>query len=101
VPTKTKPKAKAKRPQTTVPRRHHLDRRVHQILATDNNGSDDEMLTTQQVAWWFSEQWLEIGRSHGYGPPFVMLGPKTIRYRRGACRKYLAERVYTHTAEYR
>jgi predicted DNA-binding transcriptional regulator AlpA len=105
VPTKIrKAKAKAKRPQPrpAAPRHHHLDRRAHQILAADN-GADDELLTTQQVAQWFgvSEQWLEIGRSRGYGPSFVMLAARTIRYRRSDCREYLAARVYSNTAEYR
>jgi hypothetical protein len=105
VPTKTKPKTTRPRPrpQPAVPRRHHLDRRAHQILAADNGGDGDELLTTPQVAQWFgtSEQWLEIGRTRGYGPSFVMLAARTIRYRRSDCRKYIAARVHASTAEYR
>jgi predicted DNA-binding transcriptional regulator AlpA len=101
--TKTKPKTKRPRPQPAVPRRHHLDGRAHQILAAGKEGDDDELLTTEQVAQWFgiSVQWLEIGRSRGYGPQFVMLAARTIRYRRSDCRKYIAARVRASTAEYR
>ena len=51
-------------------RTHHLDRRVKQIVALDTDNDDDDLLTTEQVAEWFgvSTQWLEIGRSNGWGP---------------------------------
>ena len=96
-------KTKTKRPQPPVPRHHHLDRRAHQILAADNGGADDEMLTTPQVAQWFgiSEQWLEIARTRGYGPQFTQYSARTIRYRRGHCREWLATRVCSSTADYR
>ena len=47
-----------------------------------------------------STQWLEIGRSKGYGPEFVRLGPKLIRYTRGNVRKYLKARSHASTSEY-
>src|SRR5262245_41108229 len=79
-----------KRRAAATSRRHHLDRRVGQLLAlaavpTTPAISDDEMLTTKKVAAWLgvSEQWLELGRKEGYGPPWVPYGPRCIRYRRG------------------
>ena len=67
------------------PRRtFHLDRRVASIIAAEVDGDDNDLLSTSQVAEWFgtSEQWLELGRCKGYGPPFIKLGPKRVRYRR-------------------
>jgi hypothetical protein len=82
------------------PRRFHFDRRAAELAAIE--GSDDDLLTTREAADWFrcSVQWLEIGRSKGYGPPFVRLGPKCVRYRRGAVRQWLIERTHLHTREY-
>jgi predicted DNA-binding transcriptional regulator AlpA len=69
-----------RRPRRTF----HLDRRVASIIAAEVDGDDNDLLSTSQVAEWFgtSEQWLELGRCKGYGPPFIKLGPKRVRYRR-------------------
>jgi hypothetical protein len=84
----------------TAPTKHHLDKRAAAIAAVA--GDDDDLLSTREEADWLgvSTQWLEIGRSRGYGPPFERLGPKTIKYRRGKTRKWLDERSYTSTTEY-
>jgi predicted DNA-binding transcriptional regulator AlpA len=90
-------------------KKHHLDHRIGQIRKAEPPGmghnrppSDDDMLTTEEVAKWLgvSVQWLEIGRCKGYGPPFVKLSTRAIRYRRGAVKQYLCEREYASTAEY-
>jgi hypothetical protein len=81
-------------------RAFHLDRRIDQILALEppvfdkNNNPDDDLLTTDVVAGWLgvSKEWLEVGRVHGYGPPFKKLGPKNVRYRRGSVKLWLAQR---------
>jgi hypothetical protein len=93
--------AKKKVRQDAVPLRHHLDKRAANLLAT--SGNDDDLLTTPDTAEWLqtSEQWLEIGRVKGYGPPFERLAPKIIRYRRGKVRKWLDQRSHFSTAEYR
>jgi hypothetical protein len=80
---------------------HHLDKRA-QSLATASVGADDDLLTTRELAQWFgvSQQWLEIGRHKGYGPPFRKLAPHQIRYVRGDARKWLDKRTYSCTAEY-
>jgi hypothetical protein len=83
-------------------RRHHLDRRADLIVASEIEADDNELLTTKQVAdWWrVSEEWLEIGRCRNYGPKFIRVAHKMIRYRRGDCRKYLEARTHASTAEY-
>lgn len=84
------PKTKTKKDSD---KRLHLDRRVNQILAV-NDGHDDDLLTTAELCAWFavSEQWAEIGRVKGYGPPFERVGPRLIRYRRGKVIKWLDQR---------
>jgi predicted DNA-binding transcriptional regulator AlpA len=88
VPTK-----KLKRPV-----RHHLDRRAAQLLTTIKvkrpPAADDDMLSTQQVAdlLGVSEQWLEVGRVKNYGPPFIRLAPRLIRYPRAGLVKWLKQR---------
>ena len=82
-------------------KRHHLDRRAVRIVG-DGTGPDDDLLDTRAVSDWLgvSIQWLEIGRSRNYGPPFKRLGTRSIRYLRGDVRKWLKSRTYTQTAEY-
>jgi len=80
-----------------IPLKHHLDRRAHELLE-EGRGDPDELLTTAAVAEWLgvSTQWLETGRSKGYGPPFVRLSPSRVRYRRDRVRTWLDERTITH-----
>lgn len=81
--------------------RHHLDRRALQLLALANPAApptttkDDDLLSTKQVAAWLgvSEQWLELGRKKNYGPHYVRLGPRCIRYRRGDVIRWLKGRA--------
>ena len=82
--------------------KHHLDRRAAEIAEKGRQGDPDELLTTQEEADWLgvSRQWLEIGRSKGYGPPFVRVGPRHIRYVRRWTIKWLEERMHRCTAEY-
>jgi hypothetical protein len=96
MPTKKIAPARGKCP----PASHHLDRRAANIAAEP--GDDDDLLTTRQTADWLavSHQWLEIGRSKGYGPPYEQLSSKTIRYRRGKVREWLDSRTRKSTAEY-
>ena len=88
-------------PADGVPRHHHLDRRADQIAA-EGAGNADDLLTTTDLAEWLgvSTQWLEIGRSKGYGPLFVVIGPRRIRYRRDDVMRWLRQRTHAATAEY-
>jgi hypothetical protein len=47
-----------------------------------------------------SPQWCEIGRSKGWGPVFVRIGPRRIRYRRGDVVAWLNARTHARTSEY-
>jgi hypothetical protein len=80
----------------------HLDKRASTLLEAAPEGSDDELLTTKQVAAWFgtSPQWVELGRIKGYGPPYLKIAPGMIRYKRGATKEWLREREHRSTREY-
>jgi predicted DNA-binding transcriptional regulator AlpA len=82
-------------------KRHNLDRRAD-VIAARSRGYDDDLLPTVQVADWIgvSHQWLEIGRLKGYGPPYVRVGPRHIRYKRSDVLAWLNERTHASTAEY-
>ena len=84
------------------PSRHHLDRRAAHLMDQGSNGQPDDLLSTVELAGWLgvSNQWLEIGRSRGYGPKFVRIGPRRVRYRRSDVLEWLAARSYQSTAEY-
>ncbi len=83
-----------------IGKRLHLDRRANQLAAEP--GDDDELLDSINLADWFgcSPQWVDNGRTYGYGPPYVELAPRMIRYRRGDVRKWLAERARLRTNGY-
>ena len=82
--------------------RHHLDRRALDLIEIANEGSDDELLSTLKTAVWLgvSPEWLEIGRSRGWGPPFIRLSPRRVRYRRGDVKRWLKGRASQHTSQY-
>ncbi len=46
-----------------------------------------------------SEEWLEIGRCKGYGPPFVRLTKRLVRYRLEDIEAWMKERTYRSTSE--
>lgn len=81
--------------------RHHFDGHAIELIA-EGTGNLDDLLTTSELAEWLriSSAWAEIGRSQGWGPPFVRLGPSRIRYRRGDVLRWLRERTFRHTNEY-
>jgi hypothetical protein len=75
--------------------KHHIDSKAGQLLErlTDDL-SDDTLMTTQETARWLnvSTQFLEIGRSQGYGPPATVLSPKVVRYKKNTVLRWLIER---------
>jgi hypothetical protein len=102
--TKASPAEEHSPTTPTIPESHHIDQRAAALLLTaPTTENDADLLTEQQMAAWLgcSMQWLAIGRSRGYGPPFLRLGPKMIRYHRGDGKKWLETRSHRHTAEYR
>jgi predicted DNA-binding transcriptional regulator AlpA len=79
----------------SLPKRHHIDKRAAQ--AADNiaaTGADEDWLSTKQLAKQLgtSDLWLELGRAKGYGPPFVKLSPRMVRYNKAAVIAWLRER---------
>jgi hypothetical protein len=82
---------------------HYLDKRARRLIedGTSNGAAPDDLLTTKQTAEWLgmSWQWLEIGRSRGYGPPFIKLHQR-VKYRRDAVVQWLESRTYKSTMEY-
>jgi hypothetical protein len=81
---------------------HHLDRRAFDLIEAAQAEGDEDLMSTPMVAVWLgvSPEWLEIGRSRGWGPPFLRLSPRRVRYRRGTVKGWLKERAYRCTAEY-
>jgi predicted DNA-binding transcriptional regulator AlpA len=86
-----------------IPKIHHHDK-LATVLARHIEGDDDVVVRTPAAAGMLgmSIPWMEAGRSYGYGPKFIHIGPRAIGYRLGDLRKYLASRS-THqcTSEYR
>lgn len=83
------------------PTNFHLDKRAESVAETIADG--DALLNTRQTAELLgvSTQWLEIGRSRGYGPPFVRIGARYVRYRRDTLRAWLRSRAeYKCTRDY-
>ena len=85
-----------------IPFKAPLDRRAAALVAHPDYQNDEQLLTTQQVAEWLqiSPSWLEIGRTKGYGPKYVKLGAKRVRYRVGDTKQYLRDRTCQATADY-
>ena len=85
----------------TPPKKHHIDRRADAIAAADS-GSEDDLLSTRQLADWLgvSTQWVEIGRTNNYGPRFTRISDRVIRYRRADVVSWLRTRTHASTAEY-
>jgi len=85
-----------------VPQKHHLDRRAADIAAKGAASNHDDLLSTIETAAWLgiSQQFLEIGRCKGYGPRFVRLSPRRVRYLRSSVLAWLEEREHASTDEF-
>jgi predicted DNA-binding transcriptional regulator AlpA len=83
-------------------RRLHIDKRADQLVEQASGEGDDDMLNTTAVAEWLgvSTQFLEIGRHRGYGPRFIRLTSRIVRYQRGDVLDWLRERRHRRTLEY-
>ncbi len=67
-----------------------------------NKELDDQLFCTKSMAKLLgvSTQWLEIGRTKGYGPPFLKLTNRMIRYRASEVKAWLDTKMYNNTSEY-
>ena len=74
--------------------RHNLDRFADDLIGNLADRNPEELLDSRTLARLIhvSVQWLELGRSVGYGPPFVRLNKRVIRYRVRDVLKWLRER---------
>jgi hypothetical protein len=85
-----------------VPKFFHIDKRA-ELIAERLAGMPDEMLlSTSDTAMVLdcSEQWLAIGRHHGYGPEYVAVTKNMVRYSIGGLRRFIKERTHRQTCEY-
>jgi hypothetical protein len=79
---------------------HHFDAFADDIIAPIADSDPDALLDTKQVARLLrvSVEWLEIGRCRvkgrekGYGPPFIRINKRMVRYRVGDLIKWLRSR---------
>lgn len=67
-----------------TPERHHLDRRIPQLIPLIEDGDPADLLNTLRLAnlLGVSVGWLETGRLNNFGPPSVRIPPRKVRYRR-------------------
>jgi predicted DNA-binding transcriptional regulator AlpA len=80
----------------------HIDKRADALIPAVGE-DDDQLLKTPEAAKLLgvSVQWLEIGRSKGFGPPFIRMGARFVRYRKDSLRAWLKERAeHRCTSEY-
>lgn len=64
--------------------------------STAINDDDDALLDTAAAAIFIgnvSHQYLELGRLKGYGPPYIKVTSRLVRYRMGDLREYLKKRT--------
>jgi predicted DNA-binding transcriptional regulator AlpA len=97
------PEPEDRPPPNPPARHHHLDRRAIDLAQEGTAaGEADDLLNTAEVSEWLaiSTQWLEIGRSKGYGPKYIRVTPRRVRYRRADVVAWLMERQHQGTAEY-
>jgi predicted DNA-binding transcriptional regulator AlpA len=61
-----------------------------------------DLMTTRELAAWLGTTavWLEVGRHAGYGPKFLRLSARQVRYARADVLAWLATRRHERTAEY-
>jgi hypothetical protein len=72
----------------------HLDKRAHKIVEEGEEHPDDELLDDRLLAEWFgvSDQWPTQARIGGFGPPYIVLGPRNLKYRRDKVQEWLRSR---------
>lgn len=91
-----------KRKPASNPKNHHIDRRADGI-AVQGGGSPDDLLSTSDIAEWvgLSTQFFEVARHKGYGPVYVRISARCVRYKRSDVLEWLKERTHHSAAEYR
>jgi predicted DNA-binding transcriptional regulator AlpA len=77
------------------PQRRKIDKTADTAIAQAPRGDDDLLLDTASTAVWLgvSHQWLELARCKGYGPRYVKVTNRLVRYRKGDIVEYLKSRT--------
>jgi predicted DNA-binding transcriptional regulator AlpA len=77
-----------------------IDSRAHQLIHVDFH--PEATLSTKEVAAWLgvSVQFLEIARTRDYGPKFVRITKRLVRYRVIDVIDWLKSRTHACTSEY-
>lgn len=65
-----------------------------------NEATDDDLLTPEATAEMLDKgvSTLERWRADGSGPPFCRIGKRSVRYRLGDLRAWIAQRTFAHHA---
>jgi hypothetical protein len=97
----TKKTSPASRHQTRRrPKTFKIDKSLAAAISRAPVGGDDDLLNTPAAAVWLgvSTQWLELGRCKKFGPPFIKITKRLVRYRKRDLLDYLQSRTRTMTA---
>jgi predicted DNA-binding transcriptional regulator AlpA len=83
------------------PHKHHLDKRAPELRGA-LLGPDDQLYSTSDLAELLgvSTQFLEIARHRAFGPRYIKLSPRRIRYRKSDVAAWLEARMHASTREY-
>jgi predicted DNA-binding transcriptional regulator AlpA len=78
----------------------HIDKRAASIIAAAPK--EEAVFDTKQLAAWLglSPQFLEIARCKGYGPDYVVISPRVVRYRKSDVIKWLEQRTEILNKQY-
>jgi hypothetical protein len=62
----------------------------------------DKKMTTAEIAaeWQMPESWFIRARTFGFGPPFIIIPPGTVRYDREGAKAWLAARTHYRTSDH-
>jgi hypothetical protein len=76
---------------TRRPKKTKIAKNIEVIGNKTPDGDNDTLLDTLAVADWLgvSHQWLELARCKKFGPKFIRVTPRSIRYRKGDILDYL------------
>ena len=77
------------------PKTLKIDKNAAAAISRLPAGSDDDLLNTPAAAVWLgvSTQWLELGRCKKFGPRYVKITKRLVRYRKRDLLDYLQSRT--------
>jgi hypothetical protein len=86
---------KSSRPKPRRPKTLKIDKNAAAAISRAPAGDDDDLLNTAAAAVWLgvSTQWLEAGRCKKFGPSYIKVTKRMVRYRKGDLLDYLQSRT--------